>query len=65
MLFVKISLGLFFLKLFATSAGHKWQRIVIWAFMGVSTALGVVYLILTVATCGIMVQSQKTTSMHT
>lgn len=65
MLTVKISLGLFFLKLFATSTNYKWQRMTIWVLMGLSTVLGIVYLIMTVATCGIMIQSQKTTQMHT
>lgn len=65
MLLVKISLGLFFLKLFKTSTNYRWQRIAIWASMGVATVMGIVYLIMTIATCGIMIQSQKTTSMNT
>ena len=63
MVLVKISIGLFFLKLFATS--FKWQRILIWTLMSVGTVMGTAYLIMTFATCGIMVQSQVSTPLHT
>jgi len=64
MIVAKLSIGVFFLKLF-TRASFNWQRYTIMAMMGVSTAFGLVYLIMTFATCGIMVQSQKTTALHT
>jgi len=64
MIIVKLSIGVFFLKLF-TRANFKWQRYTIISMMGLSTAFGLIYLIMTFATCGIMVQSQKTTAMHT
>lgn len=63
MLIVKISIGLFFLKLF--TANFKWQRIVIYVLVGLSTTIGTAYLIMTFATCGIMVRSQATTALHT
>ncbi|PNS20475.1 hypothetical protein CAC42_5925 [Sphaceloma murrayae] len=63
MILVKLSLAIFFLKLFATS--FKWQRVLIIAMTIISTAVGIAYLIFTVASCGIMVQSQKTTPFQT
>ncbi|TKX26180.1 hypothetical protein C1H76_1533 [Elsinoe australis] len=63
MILVKISIAIFFLKLFALS--FKWQRVLIIASTALSTALGIAYLIFTVASCGIMVQSQKTTPFKT
>jgi len=64
MIVTKLSIGIFFLKLF-TRASFKWQRHTIIFLMCVSTVFGFVYLVMTFATCGIMVQSQKTTAMHT
>lgn len=64
MIIAKFSIGVFFLKLF-TSTSFKWQRYAIMTLMGISTLCGTAYLIMTFATCGIMVQSQKTTAMHT
>lgn len=64
MIIVKISIGIFFLKLFSTTS-FKWQRWTIIGLMVVSTILGLAYLIMTFATCAIMVQSQKTTALHT
>jgi len=64
MIIVKISIGIFFLKLFSTTS-FKWQRWTILGLMIASTIIGLAYLIMTFATCAIMVQSQKTTAMHT
>ena len=64
MIIVKISIGIFFLKLFSTTS-FKWQRWTISGLMIASTIIGLAYLIMTFATCAIMVQSQKTTAMHT
>lgn len=64
MIIVKISIGIFFLKLFTTTS-FKWQRWTIMGLMVVSTIIGLAYLIMTFATCAIMVQSQKTTALHT
>ncbi|KAF4553971.1 Hypothetical protein D9617_5g068460 [Elsinoe fawcettii] len=63
MILVKLSIALFFLNLFATS--FKYQRLVIVFATAVSTVMGVAYLVFTVASCGIMVQSQKTTPFRT
>ncbi|GAB7345219.1 hypothetical protein MBLNU457_3594t1 [Dothideomycetes sp. NU457] len=64
MIIVKISIGIFFLKLFSTTS-FNWQRWTIIGMMGLTTILGTAYLIMTFATCAIMVQSQKTTALHT
>ncbi|GAM86049.1 hypothetical protein ANO11243_040590 [Dothideomycetidae sp. 11243] len=63
MIFVKISIAIFFVKLFAAS--FKWQRVLIISLAVLSTAFGLAYLVFTIASCGIMVQSQKTTPMKT
>lgn len=63
MIMVKISIGLFFLNLFTIA--FAWQRIMIYVLVSISTVFGAVYLIMTFATCGIMVQSQKTTPLRT
>lgn len=63
MIVVKISIGIFFLKLFTKN--FKWQRILVYVLVAISTTFGAVYLIMTWASCGIMVRSQATTAMHT
>lgn len=63
MILVKISIGVFFLKLF--TANFKWQRILIYILVGMSTVFGAVYLVMTFATCGIMVRSQASTPLKT
>lgn len=60
MVCVKTSIGLFFLKLF--SCNYKRQRFVIWVCIAISIVTGIVYFIMTFATCGIMLQSQKTST---
>ncbi|KAF2154872.1 hypothetical protein K461DRAFT_276037 [Myriangium duriaei CBS 260.36] len=63
MILMKVSVAIFFLKLFAIS--FKWQRMSIIILTGISIAMGLAYLIFTIASCGIMVQSQKTTPLKT
>lgn len=63
MITVKISIGFFFLKLFTT--GFRWQRILVYTLVSISSIFGAIYLIMTFATCGIMVRSQATTPLHT
>lgn len=63
MVFCKISIGIFFLKLFTST--YKWQRYIIHVLVGISSVFGVIYLVMTFATCGIMVKSQASTPLHT
>ncbi|KAF2221472.1 hypothetical protein BDZ85DRAFT_320656, partial [Elsinoe ampelina] len=64
MILVKLSLAFYFLKLF-TPPLFRPQRLLILASTALTTALGTAYLVFTVASCGIMVQSQKTTPFRT
>lgn len=52
---VKISIGFFFLHLF--NLNQRFQRGLIWTLMGLSTTIGLVWAIMTEATCGIRIGS--------